>query len=92
MPLGTEVGLGPGLVVLDRDPAAPTEMGTTAPTFGPCVLWSNGRPSQQLLSSCQTSAHLAKQKKTNKVDAVCDNLSTELSLQRNAIFRCRICV
>ena len=22
------------------------------PTFGPCLLWPNGRPSQQLLSSC----------------------------------------
>jgi len=24
------------------------------PTFGPCLLWQNGRPSQQLLSSCST--------------------------------------
>jgi len=44
MPLGTEVGLGPGHIVLDGD-AAP-------PLFGPCLLWPNGCPSRQLLSSC----------------------------------------
>jgi len=33
MPLGTEVGLGSGHTVLDRDPAAPTEMGTAAPSL-----------------------------------------------------------
>jgi len=31
MSLGTKVGLGPGHIVLDGDPAAPTEMGTAAP-------------------------------------------------------------
>jgi len=52
MPLGMEVGLGPGHVVLDGDPA-PLERGTAAsPLFGPALLWPNGRPSQQLLSSC----------------------------------------
>jgi len=43
MPLGTEIGLGPGHIVLDGDPALPTEMDT---------LFSHGRPSQQLLSAC----------------------------------------
>jgi len=53
MPLGTEVGLAPGDIVLDGDPAHPTERGTTPPPLsGPCLLWANGRPSQQLLSSC----------------------------------------
>ena len=33
MPLGTEVGLGPGDTVLDGDPAPPTEMGTATPHF-----------------------------------------------------------
>jgi len=33
MPLGTEVGLVPGDIVLDGDRAAPTERGTVAPTF-----------------------------------------------------------
>jgi len=96
VPLGTEVGLGPGHIVLDGDPAlprkghssphfsahvycgqtagwptwygsrpqprryclkwgpsSPTKRGTWTPyCFGPCLLWPNGRPSQQLLSSC----------------------------------------
>jgi len=39
MPLGTEVDLGPGHIVLDRDPA-PRKRGTAAPPlFGPCLLW-----------------------------------------------------
>jgi len=50
MPLGTEVGLGPGGIVLDGGPAASTERGTAAPTFRPTLLW-HGRPSQQLLIS-----------------------------------------
>jgi len=47
MPLGKEVGLGPGVIVLDRDPAPQQPL----PTFGPCLLWPNGRSCQQLLSS-----------------------------------------
>ena len=34
MPLGTEIGLIPGVIVLDGDPAPPF--------FGPCLLWPNG--------------------------------------------------
>ena len=53
-PAGTAVGHGPGDIVLYRDLAPPTEKGSTAPPlFGPCLLWPNGRPSQQLLSSCR---------------------------------------
>ena len=53
MPLGTEVGLGPGDIVLDGDPTPPKKKGhSSPPLFGPCLLWANGRPSQQLLSSC----------------------------------------
>ena len=52
MPLGMEVGLGPGHTVLDGI-QLPLERGTAAPPplFGPWLLWSNGRPSQLLLSS-----------------------------------------
>jgi len=50
MPLGKVVGLGPGHIVLHGDPA-PHSM-QPLPTFGPCLLWPNGRPPQQLLSSC----------------------------------------
>jgi len=39
IPLGAEVGLGPGDIVLDGDPAPPTEIrGTAAPTFRPTAL------------------------------------------------------
>jgi len=33
MPLGVEVGLGPGHIVLDGDPASPTERVTAAVRF-----------------------------------------------------------
>jgi len=43
MPLGMEIGLGPGDFVLDRDPAPSTQkMGGQPPIFGPCLLWPNG--------------------------------------------------
>ena len=35
MPLGTEIGLGPGHIVLDREPAAPPKRGTAASTPPP---------------------------------------------------------
>jgi len=42
MPLGMEVGLGPGDFVLDGDPAPLTQKGAELPIFGPCLLWPNG--------------------------------------------------
>ena len=44
MPLGTEVNLGLGDIVLDGDPAPPSQKGGRAPPpiFGPCLLWPNG--------------------------------------------------
>ena len=40
MPLGMEVGLSPGDIVLDGDPAPPPQKkGTGAPTFRPTLLW-----------------------------------------------------
>jgi len=53
MPLGTEIGRGLGYIVLDVDAAPPPLKigGTAAPLFGPCLLWSNVRSSQQLLRS-----------------------------------------
>jgi len=41
MPRGTEVGLGPGDVVQDGDPAPSPKTGggtTAAPIFGPCIV------------------------------------------------------
>ena len=54
MQLSTEVGLGPGDIVLDGDLAPPPRNGAQQPPlFGPYLLWPNGRRSQQLLSSCR---------------------------------------
>jgi len=52
-PLGTEVDLGPGDIVLDGVPAS-RERGTAAPLFSAHVYYGHGRPSQLLLSSCFT--------------------------------------
>ena len=42
MPLGTEMALGPGDIVLDGEPA-PLQKGTAAaPQFSAHVLWPNG--------------------------------------------------
>jgi len=44
MPLGVEVGLGPGDFVLDGDPAVPSSNRgrSLPPIFGPYLLWPNG--------------------------------------------------
>jgi len=42
MALGTEVGLGPGHIVVDGDPAPLPKKGAEAPMFGPFLLWPNG--------------------------------------------------
>jgi len=49
MALGMEVGLGPGHIVLDGDPAPLLKMGQRPSIFGPFLLWPNGRPPQLLL-------------------------------------------
>jgi len=51
MSLGTDLGLGPGDIVLDGDPGPPK--GHNPPIFGPCLVWPNGRPSQLMLSTCE---------------------------------------
>ena len=53
MPLGTEVGLGSGHIVLDGDPIK------APPLFGPCLLWPNGRPSQLPMSTCSACSEKA---------------------------------
>ena len=42
MALGMEVGLGPGHIVLDGDPAPPPKWGHSPQFSGPCLLWPNG--------------------------------------------------
>jgi len=49
MLLGKEVGLGPGQCVLDGDPAPHS---SPSPLSAHAYCGLNGRPSQQLLSSC----------------------------------------
>jgi len=50
-PLGTEVNLGQGHVVLDGTQFAPVKGAQLPPVFGH-VYCGHGRPSQLLLSSC----------------------------------------
>jgi len=50
-PLGTEVDLGAGHIVLDGVPSL-RKRGTAAPIFSAHVYCGHGRPSQLLLSSC----------------------------------------
>jgi len=52
MPLGAEVDLGPGHIVLYGD-TAPRERGTAASLYSAHVYCGHGRPSQLLLSSCR---------------------------------------
>ena len=42
MPLFMKVGLVPGHIVLDGDPAPPPKKGAQSPIFGPFLLWPNG--------------------------------------------------
>ena len=41
MSLGTEIDLGPGDTVLDRDPPPLPKKGAEPPIFVPCLLWPN---------------------------------------------------
>jgi len=38
-PLGTDVDLSPGHIVLDGNPALPPKGHSSPPLFGPCLLW-----------------------------------------------------
>ena len=43
MPLGMDLGIGPGDFVFEGDPATLRKKGTPPPpNFGPCLLWPNG--------------------------------------------------
>jgi len=44
MPLRMVVGLGPGHIVSDRDPAPPTERGTASHTFRPMSIVAKRSP------------------------------------------------
>jgi len=55
MPLGTEVGLGPGYIVLDRELGTqlPQGKGQISPHFSAHFALARSPISQQLLSSCR---------------------------------------
>jgi len=52
IPLGTEVGLGPGDIVLNGDSAPPRKGAQQAPIFGPCYTVAKRSP----ISACSCSA------------------------------------
>jgi len=58
MPLGMEVGLGPGDFVFDGDPATPRKKGHTHPIFGPWMSvvakWQDGSRCLHLLEEGST--------------------------------------
>jgi len=52
MQLSMEVGLGPGHIVLDGDPAPLHKRGhSPLPIFGPCLLWPNGWMDQDAIGT-----------------------------------------
>jgi len=63
MPLGTEVGLGSGHIVLDGEPSSPTGKGTAAPTFRPMSIMAKRLPIsatvELLLTVCRYVLSLA---------------------------------
>jgi len=52
MLLGTEVGPGPGDIVLDGDPALRTERNTAAPTFRPISIVAKRSPISAAAELC----------------------------------------
>jgi len=61
MPLGMEVSLVPGHIVLDRDPAPPSQTEHSSPSmhFTACLLWVNGRFGSQPNFAEHLVTHLA---------------------------------
>jgi len=55
-PLGTEVDLDPGHIVLDGDPAPPRKGHSNPPLFGPCLLW----PRSPILATAELLLHMWK--------------------------------
>jgi len=45
----------PRLHCVTWGPSSPSQKGHSPPIFRPCLLWPNGRPSQLLLSTCNTA-------------------------------------
>jgi len=76
MPLGTEVGLGPCDIVLDGNPAPPTQRGTAAlPNFfGPCLqrVSKNDPPLQlAIIFTARRNARIANAVLATAIPSVC---------------------
>jgi len=85
IPLGKEVGLGLGDIVLDGDPAHPTERDTAAPTFGPMrAHWRNLANTIELMLS---SAHPSPQTKRQ-----IDRFSHSCTAHGSVVGRARACL
>ena len=50
MPLGTEIGIGPGDIVLDGNPASPPKKGHNPPSFRPMSIVAKLSPISSLFS------------------------------------------
>jgi len=91
-PLGTEIDLGPGHIVLDGVPA-PAKRGTAAPLFPARVYCGHGRPSQLLLSSCWD---MRADRQTNRqTDSYCyrnTSVTSLIPLCPNADSAAQVCV
>ena len=72
MPLGTEVDLGPGHIVLDG-PSSPRKGYSSPPLFGPCLLWPRSPISatdELLLTGLCASGQTANNRKREEDNAI----------------------
>jgi len=77
--LGMEVGLGPGHIVLDGNPAPPPQKGGTAPSiFGPCLLWPSGWMDQDAIILVLTLTSSWHQIHTHGVHQLCFSRLSQL--------------
>jgi len=76
MPRRTEVGLGPGHIVLHGAQLPSPQKGHSSRIFGLSLLWSNGRPSQLLLSTCVFSRNTSTQSYTAQLIATNRTVNT----------------
>ena len=84
MKLGVVVGLGPGHIVLDWDPAPSPQKRANSP----CLLWPNGRPSQLLLSCCSVMKLWTSDRDNKPWLAFFDVLAAKYVLTRSICYSC----
>jgi len=82
MPLGTEVGLGPGDI---GDPAIPTGRDTAAPFFRPCLLW-HGQTVEHLSYTAELLSSIVEQKEQNTTIYYVLVITTEFHAKRTTFY------